>query len=98
MHAVFFLFPFCELAKLPASDVFQWPNSFLLSWFYLLRPVILSAIGDYVTWLCVSAQFVIVGGVFNVCGFEHFDIVIVGSLKKGVPVKYYFCSRIIFFF
>jgi len=32
----------------------------------------------------------IVGQVFNVCGFEHFGIGVVGSFKKGVPAKYYF--------
>lgn len=54
MHAVFFLFPLCELAKLTTSHVFQQPNAFLLSSFYLLRPVIVLAVGGYVTllWLC----------------------------------------------
>ena len=96
MHAVFFLFPLCELAKLPASDVFQWPNSFLLSWFYLLRLVILSAVGDYITCLCVRAQFILAGRVFNVCGFEPFDIAIVGSLKKGYLQNTTFVVRFFF--
>lgn len=79
MHAVFLLFPLCELAKLAASDVFQCPNSFLFSWFYLLRRVILLAVGGDITCLCVCAQFMIMGQVFNVCGFENFGIAIVGS-------------------
>lgn len=61
MHAVFFLFPLCELAKLPASDVFQCPNSFLVSWCYVLRPVILLTVGNYIVCLCVCGHFIIVG-------------------------------------
>lgn len=54
VHAVFFLFLLRELAKLPASDGFKWPNYFLLSWFYLLRWVISCGLGSYIMCLCTD--------------------------------------------